>query len=160
MMLFIVFFLYLLYLKLYYLLAFFGSSTRYIFSIFCTRRFLFSRPLSTTLLKYSIIVSCSLFTRSSFCRFRNFLLFFDIFFFYFSNFSLGFYIFTNIRILDNGNIVGRFCVWFYILFFNWIAFLSPYSRNDDGWYGILGTNLSKKWICLNFKTNYRYSLIL
>merc|ERR1712012_868649 len=131
-----------------YLLAFLSSSTRYIFSIFCTRRFLFSRPLSITLLKYSIIISRSLFTRSSFCRFRNFLLFFDIFLFYFSNFSLGFYIFT------------RFCVWFYILFFNWITFLSPYSRNDDGWYGILGTNLSKKWICLNFKTNYRYSLIL
>merc|ERR1712136_704809 len=109
-----------------------GSSTCYIFSIFCTRRFLFPRPLSITLLKYSIIISRSLFTRSSFCRFRNFLLFFDIFLFYFSNFSLGFYIFTNIGILDNGNIVGRFCVWFYILFFNWITFLSPYSRNDDG----------------------------
>merc|ERR1711945_23247 len=52
-------------------------------SIFCTRRFLFSRPLSITLLKYSIIISRSLFTRSSFCRFRNFLLFFDIFIFYF-----------------------------------------------------------------------------
>merc|ERR1712011_38729 len=73
------YFLYLLYLKLYYLLAFLGSSTCYIFSIFCTRRFLFSRPLSITLLKYSIIISRSLFTRSSFCGFRNFLLFFDIF---------------------------------------------------------------------------------
>merc|ERR1712209_350960 len=47
-----------------------------------------------------------------------------------------------------------------IFYFNWTTFLSPYSRNDDDWYGILGTNISKKWICLSFKTNYRYSLIL
>merc|ERR1712136_470616 len=95
MMLFIVF-LYLLYLKLYYLLAFFGQLYMLYLLHLCTRRFLFSRPLSITLLKYSIIISRSLFTRSSFCRFRNFLLFFDIFLFYISNFSLGFYIFTNI----------------------------------------------------------------
>merc|ERR1712135_239760 len=78
MMLFIVF-LYLLYLKFYYLLAFLGSFTCYILSIFCTRRFLFSRPLSIILLKYSIIISRSLFTRRSFCMFRNFLFFFDTF---------------------------------------------------------------------------------
>merc|ERR1712011_69486 len=145
------YFLYLLYLKLYYLLAFLGSSTCYIFSIFCTRRFLFSRPLSITLLKYSIIISRSLFTRSSFCRFRNFLLFFDIFLFYFSNFSLGFislqiYEFWIMGISLVDSVYGSI---FYFL--TGLHFVTPYSRNDDGWYGILGTNLSKKWICLNFK---------
>merc|ERR1712135_200863 len=84
--------LYLLYLKLYYLLAFFGQLYMLYLLHLLYKKVSFSRPLSITLLKYSIIISRSLFTRSSFCRFRNFLLFFDIFLFYFSNFSLGFYI--------------------------------------------------------------------
>merc|ERR1712136_446656 len=96
MMLFIVFFIFIVSEALLFI-SFFWAALHVISSpSFVQEGFFFSRPLSITLLKYSIIISRSLFTRSSFCRFRNFLLFFDIFLFYFSNFSLGFYIFTNI----------------------------------------------------------------